>query len=486
MKKIKLLSLCLTLLMVFALFAGCGKTEPTAGKTDNGKVESEKSNVATDKNENAYNDFPQGLKAEKIGSISVDSLYTTSTGGLYYRDANGKYGIMDYEGNNDTGANYTRCEAIGNNFQVTTSTAEITDDAANLNRFGLVDVNGKEIIPMKFAGFKSLNDRYVQAIEVTEKTDNEDEAIFYVTSQMFSLTPGEDDILFKGKWQVYDLTTGKPVEGVAGTNKYAIIVYEDVIKYYTDERAEVVVNSKGEAIPEDAVVFDNGCYSIDKDNVITVYDSDNNKLFECGSDDYKPRSFNDGYYTASKNVDNEFKYVLLNDKGEVVSAEYPKSPYVYGELVHCDNKVYDFEGKIVIDGTFESVYLDKHFEKIWFLKTGSDVTMIKKDGTVIYKGTEKDNLYIDKTSYFLISNKIDDKTKYYSLKDKDFTLEGNSLAPWLVKKYEDDSSVSVYDTISGEKIISGYSDYSAASVFGSAIYVYARNEDDTKDVYIVK
>ena len=75
---------------------------------------------------------------------------------------------------------------------------------------------------------------------------------------------------------------------------------------------------------------------------------------------------------------------------------------------------------------------------------------------------------------------------YYSLADKDFTLEGFSFAPWLIKVSRPDYVYDVIDTITGKTIISGYESYSSVAVPGSAIYVYALNADGGIDIYTVK
>lgn len=483
MKKFRLLSLVLALLMILTMFAGCSSK-------DNGDVTNETgAGEETTNNEeiqNSYDELPEGLTAEKIGTIDLNSVNTDGDGGIYYKDESGKYGIMSFDGKKDTGAQYTYCEPIGNYFQVTTSNPSESIAPADLNCIGVVDVNGREIIPMKYASFSRLNERYIRACEVTEQTTNKDEALVYYTDDMFSLTASDDDILFKGKWCIYDMTTGKPLEGITGTNSYQIYAYGNFVKYVTDAEEQITVNHKGEPLPEGARLFDNGCYALVKDNVGGVYDSEHNKLFDYAPDGFTPNSSEGAYIVAAKYENGEAAYVLMDTAGKVVSAEFADRPFVYGDLIHAGKTVCDFEGNAVIEGSFDSVSFEKQLGNAWFLKSDTGYTLIEKDGTVLYQGAEDDTLSIDTYSYFYISKNAGGKSMYYCLADQDFTLDGYAVAPWLVRVSGANSTYGVADTISGETIISGYKQYFCVTVPGSAMYVYAQKADGGLDIYAVQ
>ena len=476
MKKFRLLSLVLALLMILTMFAGCGNKDNDGGKTDTGKGEQV---------ENAYNELPEGLKAEKIGSIDLDDISTNGDGGIYYKDENGKYGIMTLDGKKDTGAKYTSCEPLENYFQVMTVDTNSITDAASLNCIGVVDATGKEIVPLKYASIKVLNERYIRVCEVTEQTTNKDEALVYYTDKMFSLSAGDGDTLFKGNWYVYDVTTGKTLEGVTGTQAYQISVFGNFVQYVTDAEEQVTVNDKGEKLPEDADLFDNGYYALVKDNAGAVYDSNNKKVFDYALDGFVPTDSEGDYILAAQYGDTR-KYVLMDLTGKVVSGEFTDMPTVYGDLIHAGDKVYDLKGNVVVEGTFKNVYFDEQLGNAWFLKNDKDYTLIKKGGTVLYQGTEDDTLVFDAYSNFSIKKKVDDKNMYYSLAEKDFTLEGSSLAPWLVQVTKPNYIYDIADAISGKTIISGYQDYAYVAVPGSMIYVYAQKADGGIDIYTVK
>lgn len=476
MKKFKLFVLVAMLLIVATMFVGCGSKKADGNKTEN-KTENQV--------ESSYTELPEGLVAEKIGAIDRDSVNTNGAGGLYYKDESGKYGIMTLDGKKDTGAKYTYCEPMDNYFQVmTVDTTDITD-ADSLNCMGVVDVNGKEIIPMKYASISTLNERYIRVCEVTEQTDNKDEALVYYTDNAFSITASDDDTFFKGKWYIFDVTKGKTLDGVTGTQAYNIYAYGDFVQYVTDDEEQITVNHKGEKLPEDADLFENGYYALATDNTGAVYDSANKKVFDYELDGFVP-SDSEGEYIVAVKSGSSRKYVLMDMEGKVISAEFPDMPQVYGELIYAGEKIYDFDGNVVIEGTFTQVYFEQHLGNAWFLKNDSDYTLIKKDGTVLYKGTEDDTISFDPYTKFAIRKKADDKNLYYSLADKDFTLEGSALAPWLIQVTKPNYTYDVADAISGKTIISGYENYSYVNVPGSVIYVYATKADGGIDIYAVK
>ena len=74
----------------------------------------------------------------------------------------------------------------------------------------------------------------------------------------------------------------------------------------------------------------------------------------------------------------------------------------------------------------------------------------------------------------------------YILADKDFTIDGRSVAPWLVEASGANYTYNLVDTLSGETIISSYSGYQFVTQPGAAIYVYAKKADGGMDIYIVK
>ena len=472
MKKLKLLSLILSLAMLFTAFAGCS------------------GNKAADKNDQpTYTEMPTELKAEKIGSTNVDSIYA-GDGGIRYKK-NNLYGIMSFDGKNDTGAKYTHCSSTGNYFEVSQVTSASADDVKSLNCMGLTDANGKEIVPQKYASFRKISDRFYQAVEVTEKAKSEDEAlIFYQSSgSIVQFAPNEDDPLFKGKWCVYDMYTGKVVEGVTGTNKYSINAKGNFIQYVTDDKKQITVNCNGKKLPENAKLLDNGYYIIEDTKKCCVYNSGDEQLFECSFDGYYPSYGSGNYFLCRQFKDNKTSYAIMDLNGKILSEGYAELPtYCNGNIFKVKDEIYDAEGKKIIDGSYGNAYYDKQFGNAWLLNhkdNNSKYTLIKNDGTVLWTGEQKSGEISIDSNNFIISKKENDTWKNYSYADKSFTIEGNALAPWLSKSTSD-KDYAVVDTISGKTIIKGYSEYICGKIPGNAIFVWAQRPTGGFDIYTVK
>ncbi len=493
--KSKIISVLLVLIIVLSTLTACGGND---NPNDNQGIV-EKDNIAED-----YDRFPTKLSAEKIGSIKVDNISSYRNNGLIYKSSDGKYGIISSNGEKDSGAKYTYCEyaqsisadmgeKVGA-FIVSTANSADVSNPASLNCMGLVDSYGKEIIPEKYAVIKILNERFAQVYEVTESVNSKDEALVYYSSsdKFISFQPGQDDPLFKGVWYIYDVTTCQQVKDVTATNSYTLYTYGNCLKYYTDAKEEIIVNYEGKRIPDGAQMLKNGYYSLKSNEENAVYDYDNKKLFTYDENGFVPFGVQGNYIVASKTIDKTKTSVLMDYSGEIVSAEfmseYTDSLSLYGDLVFVGDKLYKLNGELVIDGTYESVKLDNQTGKAWLLQgNNNQYTLITEDGTILYQDIENDAVDIYSATDFSFSKKIDSEYFYYSFADKDYTLNGDDLSTWLVKVSEADGSYSVVDTISGDKIINGYSNYMAVNASVANTYVYAYNYNDSNmDIYLVK
>lgn len=494
MKKRKLLSIILAIMVSSTAMVGCNAiefmgeeskvTETNAGNIQETKEALSKLEDDSETKTNlSYAEFPDRLVAEKIGSIEVDNVYTAD-GGIYYKTDNGKYGVMSLDGKNDTGAKYDYCQSADIYFLVTSSTPTGSSDVKSLNCVGVIDCNGKTIVPEKYASIKVLNERYIRVCEVIEQTNSDEDALVYYTDRMISLSAEEGDTLYKGNWYIYDIKTGEKVNGVSGTKPYNISAYGNYLEYTTDDNEKITINANGNLLPKEANLFSNGYYSLVKDNQGEVYDSNDKKLFSYDLEGFVPSDFYGEYILASK-YDDSFKYVYMDVTGKVVSAEFDSMPMIYGDLVYLNDMVFDLQGNKIVEGTYSSVYYDDYLKNTWFVKNGVEYVMIKSDGSILYSGNEDDDIYID-TYHFTMKKKMDDKDYYYCIADKDYTLEGYSHAPWLVEITKPNYIYDVVDSISGETIINGYSNYKYATVEGSCIYVYAEKADGGYDVYSVK
>lgn len=461
----KLLSLLLLAALIVTMFVGCGEDE-AAGNAQNGAVKT--------------GTFSEYLVVEKVGTINKESFFTAA-GGLYYKE-NDAWGIMSHNGARDTGAIYSSISTTGNYFIARTREFSNFNDIAGLNSASLVDGKGKTYIS-GYAAYYELNERYVKVVKVTERTYSEDDLVASATENGLCFT-GKfgDDAWYKGNWYVFDTVTETFVPGATGTADTFVSANGRYVQFSDANNNSIKINEKGEPLPENSRLFDDGSYKVET-KIGEMYDADGNLLFNYDLTGFVPSSYENGYYSASKYEDGESKYVVMDRKGNIISSEFDEYFTIYGEIVACDGKIYNLEGKNIIDGTYDSVYFDKVFNQNWLLRKDKQYTMIDKNGAVYFTGSYKGD-YTIWTSEFLASKKTKDSTYYYSHKDKDYTIEGYGFAPWIVKTSNSNSLYNLVDTMTGKTLLEGYKSYDSVSRRSLAYYVYAKYNGGT-DVYLV-
>lgn len=389
---------------------------------------------------------------------------------------------MSFDGKHDTGAKYEYCIAEDMYFKVMEKRATNAGDISSINSMGLIDAKGDTVIPCKYAYIEMLNDRYAQVCEATKQTTSKDKTLLYLPANIFAISVSTGDLMYEGKWYVYDTVAGGVVSGASGTKGYSIQVFGKYISYTTDAGQSKTVNEKGENLPTGARLFTDGYYTLEKSNGGTLYDTDDKKLFDYELDGFIPDDATGEYIIARKN-DGGMKYVLMDTTGKFVSAEFNNIPKLYGKFIFADNKLYDFDGKEIIEGTYRYVHYDKYLQNSWFLQNGSEYTLIKQDGTVMYKGSTNDGYEFNTVSFL-----IEKDDAFYCWKDKDFTLkDGNSCgAPWLISVDGSQNTCNLVDTLSGETLIEDYRFYQSAVSEDQTLYIYALGSNGGIDIYTVK
>ena len=246
------------LFMVLIMLTGCSKAS-------SGEIGKEQA-----KNLNSY-------KLTEIGTIEDPEKNFHFSDGIYVKEED-NYNLYDYKGK-DTGRS-----ALDDGFYYGLDNYYTVAKEGNYpNIYGLVDYEGAEIIPCEAAIIKALSDRYLAVTYGTEETSDEDEALFYATSGYgISLVgPNDDDTLYKGYTQVYDLKNKK-----------------------------MVSNIKSESNTEKLEVFgEDICWSKD-DGVTEVYDADGNMIITN-------KDIND--YIEIRNGLIELDNKVYNEKGEEIT-----------------------------------------------------------------------------------------------------------------------------------------------------------------------
>ena len=485
MKKTALISALLALLMLAScLFAACGKGGDDSANTTKSN-DAAKSDTADDENTTKKNDKDDknnnGASLSKIGTVDdyEDSLYTALT-----YEENEKYGLLSLEGKKVTKAVYEDIEEEKGYFIVTAKKPADENDFEGLNSTGLIDIDGKEIIPAKYAIVEILNDRYARVVEGTGRTDNKDESLFYMHSGFFSLSPSDGDPLYTGNWCVYDLTTGKQVEGVQGTKAYRVSAYGEIIEYVTDAEEYRYVNAKGEEV-EDKRYFDNGCYTEESGNDYVVYDSTGKSLFTCKADGYIAVGSDEDYFVGRKSVNGNSKYVIMDGTGKALTEELSDYPYIDDGYVRCDDGLFDLEGNQLLSEEISSVHVFDRGNGL-FVYTGEKYVLLDKNGEEVLRVDSDDDKYNVNSSSFTVSKEDGDANNFFCWKDKDFTIKkGFTEGSGFVGVYGENNTEILYDSATGEEVLSGYENYYVMGDADTGIYIFAENADDTYDIYRV-
>lgn len=472
----KALKVLTIVLMMVTIFSGCTSLSNYAGiDTD----------IINNKKESMPVFFPDKLKVKKVNSIDLDN-YRICKGGIIYKNSDNMYGIMSLDGNNDTGAIYTYCEEENIYFIVSKSTFDSDESIDKMNCFGIVDVNGKQLVLNEYCSFDVLNSRYIKAIKATESTEEKDEALIYSSENQFSIMPSDGDTLYKGIWYIYDTSTGKLVPDATGTKPYVIGTRGNYITYTNDNEQQVVVNGNGENLPSGADLLDDGSYVIPIDDKGIIYDTEGNKLFDFDLETYDVSSVSGEYYIFHKYDENKQRYIysVFDKKGTKVSVYFDSLIYIYGKFVFCDNELYDFDGNKVLNGKFDSVYPDDFTQNAFMLKNENNIIVINSNGKIIYNQANSEDIHFDST-YFTSDSKINGERYCYSIKDSDFKFKGDDISYWIVKIENNEGNYDVIDTISGDVIVANYTSYKCSKLNNNSYYLYAKNESGTVDIYLI-
>lgn len=478
MKVKKILALLMSAATMITMFAACGKGD---GESKDGETTTTTVASAVQNNKPVEIDITKGITAKKIGSYKKnEDVSFSSPTGVVYETADGEFGIISADGKHDTGAIYTSCGYESEYFVVSKTDYSKADSIDDFNADGMVDANGKEIIPMGYTSFTRINDRYYRADKITEITENEEEALVYFSDDKYQTQYKEGDVLCKGTWEIYDMETGKTVPGATGTKAYKPSANGFALEYTTDSKQVKKVGPGGNAIPSNARILENDCYSIQSDKKVTVYDAYGAKLFEYTGESYV------SVYAAGKDRfaihDSSKKYFIVDKSGKAISKEFDSSiNSSTEEFIISNGRIYDYNGNLIVDGDYHTIQKDSVTNGVWYISGNDGKALIKYDGTALFQCKNNDGVGIYST-HFAVSRNSDGL--YYSFADKDYVIDGNSVAPWLIRaQSEDGSDAWLVDTLSGKKIIEGYSYYYAYEANGK-YYIHATSyELDSVDVY---
>ena len=369
----------------------------------------------------------------------------------------------------------------------------------NVNTTGLYTTDGSTLVANEAASIvmpcnrEDGSARFVGLIYTTEETDNEDECIIYFTSDMISLSVGEEDIMYKGYMRIYDV-----------------------------ERQQFVPGLEFSSVPRDALHDLGSSFVIQHDGAATMYDPDGNSLWE--SEAYLA----DSSYNAVT-VSNDGTYYIVDSTGsDTFQSDYSISVVsaamdyfsVYDGESDAPYHVIDINGSRVSETALPIVY-DASANIIRTQDADGNYIAVDFDGTVVdddvdltsfvcggygYISHENSDLYSVITPEAVISD-LEEGSTYQLYFGKDNypvalntgevfgteldteNTDADLLAPALASFRLTSSSGTkycVYDVFTGEELLPP--EYDEINIAGN--YLYAGKSDssgsDTWEVYRIR
>lgn len=507
----KILLLCLVFGICVINFSACGGADDSKPKKDKDKVETQDTITpdATITEAPVVSDTPTptaepekpeaALKKLTSFPLSGKKVESSEGKGIKYSQ-NGKYGFITADGTSDTGAVFTELKYSSVAGGILVSTTEEKDSIEGINRYGLLSDEGVVVIPTEYATIKVLNDQYAIAYEVTERTESKEECMIFSTQLLTGFTPGENDIMYKGQWQLYDVKKQAAIDGAKGTTARQNAVtscYEGTAKYVTDDGKWHTINAKGEEISDKALLLENGSYVITDIDKAAVYQSDGTELFSYNPKEMMVRYIkgydnSEGSYYAVLTTDEPFRYRLLDNNGNPATKDFDQSiSDVIGPYITLNDKatsckyLCDRNGNKIIEDPVWTWKPDEVFGRIRVetQKTAERQQFyyyIDLKGNVVCKIMKDDGVY---TEYLSVWKKVEGENRFFSFKDRDFTVPGNyGLCQNLCVKHNADGTIDLIDTYCGETLFSDNCQYIGITK-DKRVFVYAVYNGDRMDLY---
>ncbi len=444
---------------------------------------------------------------ELLMSVTEDASrqYTVYQAGVVCIDQNDQtLGLVSYDGKSVTEPTYPIGSPFGDyeNYEglyliVSTNGSAWEKTPESLNRLGLIDAHGNEVIPEGYAEIDDVNRYYALCIRVTEETADPEEAVISIPATVFSADASKDEkVLFKGEWELVSLKTGRPVPGISGTKASE---YNDRWKYssyYYGELIELAYNqymrADGSMLDAGATVFSNGSYSVATPSKGTVYNSDGTERFSFDPNQYQIRYEKGAFFGYRKLSDGSHGYTLLDEDGQPVSVEF--SVKGYNDPISCGPfilmqpdedsgwHIYDRQGGIVSDRNINQYYAEydelHHVLKAETKEENETYLFFSDDGELLLEVSGNDVRVTD----FLIRK--DDL--YYNFATKAFDIKGDRIYhSWWVAVRNDGGKYELVDTFTGQALLRGYDSYRyvESPEYGTVI---GGKYNQTTDVFILR
>lgn len=396
------------------------------------------------------------------------------------------YTLYSYMGESLMGTTYHNYDYFSDG--ITAAYRYVDDDT--VPQCSLINVNTGEVyLDDGACKIEPLSERVYYVIYTTEQTDNVDEAFIYFTDSMFSMGPGEDDILYKGYAKLFDLETGSFVGDLVFEEPHDIAVCADEsivveIDWYTSD----VYSMDGTLLADDvdSITVCQDVMVQDLDEGAAVYDSGFNRLklipdAEVLDEESRVYPFYSNRYLKVRDADS-YQYGVVDMNGNwMLEAEYPIISKTFRDYVFVGTKDEEhnyYYGLCLADGTeilpciYDSVRADDDLPMIHYQDMDEvDYLYIPGVGSFCCEDYNKDDLI-----YYTIPNEDDYSTRTYLVYGTGETVtytDADIVAPLLLL-CED----GLMEMINGEILISAEEfDYDRVFSTGEYLYGYDWDED---------
>lgn len=328
----------------------------------------------------------------------------------------------------------------------------------NVNKTGLVTGDGEILIPCEAASIVRPNNRedgirFLEVIYTTGVTDNEEDCIIYFTESMFSISVGEEDVMYTGYARIFDVERGQFVEGVEfdQTSRYGF--------------------------------FDLGdSFVIEHGNMTTMYDADGNQLWETNG------SAGDATWQALSVYANG-KYYIVDSTGKDVYASDDSLDACCGPLDYFtvwdgeDEKHYhiiDMEGNRILEDAYGIVYGSNSSCNDFSVKLSGDdeeMAAVDREGKIIAEHVDININILGGYNYITFEDKesvmlVTPKAVYGDLQEgrNDYLLFGRNDHPIIINSGEEIESIG--EDADGEALMPGLFSVSEESSSGKYYGVY--------------
>lgn len=332
------------------------------------------------------------------------------------------------------------------------------DGGDGITYSGLMDAEGNIVLgaDQGVGMFSEIDSRFLKAYCPEGKTTNEDEAIYYVTENQFSLQPGENDIFLKGTVKVYDTKENKFLENTAQTSDPHYSVNGDIISFYDDDSNIIYVSADDKVLDMgDKYIAGEKFLTERSDDKYVVYDHEFNELFKTNYSVYDLD--NTAYYYKIDDSESNKKGVMSAMGRTIIEPKYDDIYGVNENYFEYSNS--DLRGLLKADGT---EITDEKYQYINYVgpgyfkgttETGDE--LFDATGKIIYREeTEDDMLFtLDEAPYA----KIGDDYCYLVYSKGEMSLKlpssGNYFGDFILYSY---NNKALYDIVTGEVLLDGF------------------------------